>query len=62
MKASWGAFVKQGVPSDKTGAAWPIFNAAGQVLSLQAKHRSFALSTETLEREHNCKFWQEIGR
>jgi para-nitrobenzyl esterase len=62
MKGYWGAFVKQGVPSDKTGATWPIFNAAGQIMSLHANDRSFALSTEMFDREHNCKFWEEIER
>ncbi len=62
MKVYWGAFVKQGVPSDKTGATWPIFNAAGQVMSLHSNDRSFVLSTEMFDREHNCKFWEEIER
>lgn len=62
MKVSWGAFVKRGVPGDRSGATWPIFNAAGQILALHANDRSFALSTETLGREHNCKFWEEIER
>jgi hypothetical protein len=53
------AFVKQGAPRDKTGASWPLFNAAGQLLSLQANDRSFVLSTEMFNREHNCKFWEE---
>jgi hypothetical protein len=59
MKGYWGAFVRQGVPSDKTGSAWPIFNAAGQLNSLHANDRSFVLSTELFDREHNCKFWDE---
>src|ERR1700729_1661281 len=59
MKGYWGAFVRQGVPSDKTDAAWPIFNAAGQLKSLQENDRSFVLSTEQLKREHDCKFWDE---
>jgi para-nitrobenzyl esterase len=59
MKLYWGAFVKQGVPSDKTRATWPIFNDAGQVMSLQTNDRSFMLSTEMFNREHNCKFWDE---
>ena len=59
MKGDWGAFVRQGVPSDKTDAAWPIFNAAGQLKSLHANDRSFVLSTEQFNREHNCKFWGE---
>ncbi len=59
MKGYWGAFVKQGVPSDQTGATWPIFNAAGQVMSLRANDRSFMLSTEMFNRERNCKFWEE---
>ena len=42
MKGYWGAFVKQGVPGDKTGATWPIFNAAGQVMSLHPNDQSFA--------------------
>ena len=58
MKGYWGAFVKQGVPNDKTGATWPIFNAAGQVKSLDANDRSFMLSTEMFNREHDCKFWE----
>jgi hypothetical protein len=62
MKGYWGAFVKQGVPGDKTGATWPIFNAAGQVMSLHPNDRSFVLSTETFDREHNCKFWEENER
>ncbi len=62
MKVSWGAFVRQGVPSDATGAPWPIFNAAGQVMSLQAADGSFVLSTELFEREHNCNFWEKIER
>jgi carboxylesterase type B len=62
MKGYWGAFVKQGVPGDKTGGIWPIFNAAGQVMSLHPNDRSFVLSTETFEREHNCKFWEENER
>jgi hypothetical protein len=37
----WGAFVRQGIPSDKTDAAWPIFNAAGQLMSLHPNDRSF---------------------
>jgi Arabinose-binding domain of AraC transcription regulator, N-term len=40
-------------------AAWPIFNAAGQLKSLQENDRSFVLSTEQLKREHDCKFWDE---
>jgi para-nitrobenzyl esterase len=36
MKGYWGAFVKQGIPGDQTGATWAIFNAAGQVMSLHA--------------------------
>jgi carboxylesterase type B len=60
MKGYWGAFVRQGVPtSDKTDAAWPIFNAAGQLKSLQENDRSFVLSTEQFKREHDCKFWDE---
>jgi para-nitrobenzyl esterase len=59
MKGYWGAFVKQGVPNDKTGATWPIFNAAGQIMSLHANDRSFMLSTELFDHEHNCKFWGE---
>jgi hypothetical protein len=59
MKGYWGASVRQGVPSDKTDAAWPIFNAAGQVKSLQENDRSFVLSTEQFKREHDCKFWDE---
>ena len=55
-------FFKERVPSDKTGAAWPIFNAAGQIMSLHANDRSFVLSTEMFEREHNCKFWEENER
>ena len=62
MKGSWGAFVKHGVPSDKTNSAWPIFNAAGQLKSLHANHRSFVLSSELFDREHNCKFWEQIER
>ena len=62
MKGYWGAFVKQGVPGDKTGATWPIFNAAGQVMSLHPNDRSFVLSTEMFDREHNCKFWEENAR
>lgn len=58
MKAYWGGFVKAGVPSDRSSAAWPIFNAAGQVLSLQPSDSSFALSSELFEREHDCKFWE----
>ena len=59
MKGYWGAFVRQGVPSDKTDAAWPIFNAAGQLKSLQENDRSFVLSTEQFKREHDCKFRDE---
>jgi carboxylesterase type B len=59
MKGYWGAFDRQGVPSDKTDAGWPIFNAAGQLKSLHANDRSFVLSTEQFNREHNCKFWEE---
>jgi para-nitrobenzyl esterase len=59
MKSYWGAFVKQGAPRDKTGASWPLFNAAGQLMSLQASDRSFVLSTEMFNRQHNCKFWEE---
>jgi para-nitrobenzyl esterase len=59
MKGYWGAFVRQGVPSDKTDAAWPIFNAAGQLKSLHENNRSFVLSTEQFKREHDCKFWDE---
>jgi hypothetical protein len=55
----WGTFVRQGVPSDKTDAAWQIFNAAGQLKSLQENDRSFVLSTEQFKREHDCKFWDE---
>ena len=62
MKGHWGAFVKQGFPDDKTGAIWPIFNAAGQVMSLHPNDRSFVLSTEMFDREHNCKFWEENER
>jgi para-nitrobenzyl esterase len=62
MKGHWGAFVKQGVPGDKTGVTWPIFNAAGQVMSLHPNDRSFVLSTEMFDREHNCKFWEENER
>ncbi|MBV9289924.1 MAG: carboxylesterase family protein [Hyphomicrobiales bacterium] len=62
MKVRWGAFVKQGVPSDKTGASWPLFNAAGQLMSLQANDRSFVLSTEMFNREHNCKLWEQNER
>jgi hypothetical protein len=36
-----------------------IFNAAGQLKSLQANDRSFVLSTEQFKREHDCKFWDE---
>jgi hypothetical protein len=57
-----GAFVRQGVPGDKTDATWPIFNAAGQAMSLHANDRSFVLSTEMLNREHNCKFCEENAR
>ena len=57
MKSYWGAFVKQGIPADKDGAAWPLFNGAGQMLSLQAGDRSFALSPEMFAREHDCKLW-----
>jgi para-nitrobenzyl esterase len=59
MKGYWGAFVRQGVPSDKSDAAWPIFNAAGQLKSLHENDRSFVLSTEQFKREHDCKFWDE---
>jgi para-nitrobenzyl esterase len=59
MKGYWGAFVRQGVPSDKTDSAWPIFNTAGQLKSLHANDRSFVLSTEQFKREHDCKFWDE---
>jgi para-nitrobenzyl esterase len=59
MKGYWGSFVKQGVPNDKTGATWPIFNGAGQIMSLRANDRSFMLSTELFDHEHNCKFWEE---
>ncbi len=62
MKGYWGAFVRQGAPVDKTDAAWPIFNAAGQIMSLKANDRSFMLSTEMFSREHNCKFWEENAR
>ena len=62
MKVRWGAFVKQGVPSDRTGAIWPSFNPAGQVMSLHPSDRSFVLSTEMFRGEHNCKFWEETGR
>ena len=31
LKDYWGTFVQPGVPSDKSDAAWPIFNAAGQL-------------------------------
>ncbi len=58
MKSYWGAFVRQGVPADKNGAAWPLFNGAGQVLSLQAGDRSFVLSPEMFSREHDCSLWQ----
>ncbi len=57
MKSYWGAFVKQGVPTDKTGAAWPLFNGASQVLSLEAGDGSFVLSPEMLAREHDCPLW-----
>jgi para-nitrobenzyl esterase len=59
MKGYWGAFVRQGVPSDKTDSAWPIFNTAGLLKSLHANDRSFVLSTEQFKREHDCKFWDE---
>ena len=59
MKSRWGAFVKQGVPNDEIDAIWPIFNAAGQILSFHANDQSFVLSTEMFNREHNCKFWEE---
>ena len=62
MKGYWGAFVRQGAPVNKTDAAWPIFNAAGQIMSLKANDRSFMLSTEMFSREHNCKFWEENAR
>jgi para-nitrobenzyl esterase len=58
MKSYWGAFVKQGVPADKNGVAWPLFNGSQQVLSLQASDRSFVLSPEMLRREHSCKLWE----
>ena len=48
-----------GVPSDETDAAWPIFHVAGQLKSLHANGRSFVLSTEQFNREHNCKFWEK---
>ena len=57
MKSYWGAFVKQGVPANKDGVAWPLFNGAGQALSLQAGDRSFVLSPEMFYREHDCKLW-----
>jgi para-nitrobenzyl esterase len=59
LKGYWGTFVQQGVPSDKSDAAWPIFNAAGQLKSLRENNRSFVLSTEQFKREHDCKFWNE---
>jgi hypothetical protein len=31
-------------------------------MSLHPNDRSFVLSTETFEREHNCKFWEENER
>jgi hypothetical protein len=31
-------------------------------MSLNANDRSFVLSTEMLNREHNCKFWEENAR
>ena len=62
MKGDWGAFVRQGGPSDKTDAAWPIFNAAGQIMSLQENDRSFVLSTEQFKHEHDCKFWDQNER
>jgi len=58
MKAYWGGFVAQGVPRDRNGAAWPIFNAARQVLSLEAGETSFVLSTEAFRREHKCGLWE----
>ncbi|RBP11973.1 para-nitrobenzyl esterase [Roseiarcus fermentans] len=58
MKAYWSGFVAQGVPRDRNGAAWPVYNAAGQALSLQAGERSFVLSTDMFEREHRCEFWK----
>ncbi len=57
MKSYWGAFVKQGVPADKDGVAWPLFNGAGQALSLQDGDRSYVLSPEMFYREHDCKLW-----
>ena len=62
MKGYWGAFVREGVPSKGNGATWPIFNSAGQIISLQPNNRSFVLSTEMFGREHNCEFWEEIER
>ena len=62
MKGYWGTFVREGAPSGRTAAPWPIFNPAGQIISLQSNDRSFVLSTEMFGREHNCKFWEEIDR
>jgi hypothetical protein len=62
MNGYWGAFVREGVPSKGNGATWPIFNSAGQIISLQPNNRSFVLSTEMFGREHNCEFWEEIER
>jgi carboxylesterase type B len=62
MKGAWGAFVRQGVPSDRTDAPWPVFNAAGQLKSLRTNHQSFVISSDEFGREHNCKFWEENGR
>ena len=58
MKSYWGAFVKQGVPADKDGISWPLFNGGRQVLSLQAGDGSYVLSPEMIEREHDCKLWE----
>ena len=57
MKSYWGAFVRQGVPADKNGPAWPLFNGAQQVLSLQPGEGSFVLSPEMIKREHDCGLW-----
>jgi hypothetical protein len=62
MKVYWGAFVKDGIPKDKTSGKLAIFNAAGQLMSLQPNDRSFVLSTEMFNREHNCKFWEDNAR
>ncbi len=58
MVASWGAFVRTGVPGDP--ASWPVYDGSKQVRSLLAGGASRPATDREYTTTHQCALWDSV--